>query len=89
MGGMMYALFRLFPPLALVWVLVEIVRGHRVRFLYTYQAGGNYHAGYITQFLSSPGDPRLFGRAPGETIFARYDPQAPGTSVVLAEGNPQ
>jgi hypothetical protein len=86
----MNELFRLFPPLRLVWLLVETVRGHRVRFMYTYEAGRKYNVGYISRFVSSPSDaPKLFGRAPGETVFVRYDPQAPGTSVVLAEDNPQ
>ena len=88
LGSWIYAVFSSFPPLD--WGLPEVVRGRRVRFLYTYQAGGNYHLGYITRFLPNPSNTtRLFDRAPGETIFVRYDPQAPGTSVVLAEDNRQ
>jgi len=83
-----------YTPLLLLWFLVfllmELIGRYRVRFLYTYEVGSNHYGGYEIKFVRNRREtPKLFGRAPGETIFVRYDPQAPGTSAVLAEDNLQ
>ena len=79
-----------FLPLEVIWVLVELIGGQRVRFLYTYSAGGRYYVGYANRFVWSTTDTaRLFGKAPGETIRVRYNPEKPEVSVVLAGDNPE
>ena len=83
------AALRQIPFLEIIWGLVALVRGHQVRFLYTYIAGGQYRVGYADQFVRSTSDaPRLFGRVPGETIYVRYNPEKPAVSVALAWDNP-
>ena len=73
-----------------IWLLIQLISRFRVRFLYTYEAGAHYYVGYDIEFVWDRSDTlKLFGRLPGERIFVRYDPRAPGTSVVLAEDNPR
>ncbi len=79
-----------FLPLEVIWVLVELAGAHRVRFLYTYSTGGRYYVGYANRFVwSTTNTARLFGKAPGETIRVRYNPEKPEVSVVLGEDNPE
>jgi hypothetical protein len=79
-----------FLPLEVIWAPVELVGVHRVRFLYTYSAGGRYYVGYANRFVWSASDTaKLFGKAPGETIRVRYNPKKPEVSIVLAEDNPE
>ena len=73
-----------------IWLLMQLIGRYRVRFMYTYEVGANYYVGSDVEFVRNrSGALKLFGRFPGEKIFVRYDPQAPGTSVVLAEDNPR
>lgn len=73
-----------------IWLLIQLISRFRVRFLYTYEAGARCYVGYDIEFVWNRSDTlKLFGWLPGEKILVRYDPQAPGTSVVLAEDNPR
>ena len=75
--------------LGLIFELVQRIRGHRVRLMYTYRAGDKYHAGFADRFVrNTGGTPLFYGRAPGQTIYVRYNPEKPSVSVVLAEDNP-
>jgi hypothetical protein len=79
----------IFPPLVIITALVLWVRGHRADFLYTYVAMGKYYTGSARRFVRSTKEtPRLHGRAPGETIYVRFDPDKPAVSVVIAQDNP-
>jgi hypothetical protein len=79
----------IFPPLAIITALVLWVRGHRADFLYTYAAMGKYYTGSARRFVRNiEQTPRLHGRAPGEAIFVRFDPDKPAVSIVLASDNP-
>lgn len=75
-------------PLGIIWGLVELVRGHRVTFAYTYSVAGKYYVGYAHRFVRNTSAPlELFGRAVDETIHVRYNPEKPAFSEVRAEDN--
>ncbi len=83
------AALRQIPFLGLLWLLIELIRGHRATFMYTYFAEGKYHVGRTHRYVRRKDDfPRLFGRGQGEALYVRYKPEAPAVSVVLAEDNP-
>jgi len=85
----MGAVGRVLPGAVLIWRLVEMIRGHRVTYMYTYQAEGKYLVGYTHRLVPEVGQsPRLFGKAVGETIYVRYNPSEPAVSVILSQDNP-
>ena len=73
LGAGSWAALRAFGLLGvLIGMLIELLFGIRVRFMYTYQAGDKYYVGYIDRFVRGATDsPRLFGRASGMTFYVR------------------
>lgn len=89
-AALVHAIARVVPLVVIFYWLIQIIRGHRATFMYTYLAGGKYHVGYTHCFSRREGSelPRLFGKSAGETIYVRYHPQNPSISVAQPRDNP-
>jgi hypothetical protein len=70
-----------------VYRLLQAILGHDTVFMYTYQVARKYYTGNYKPFLPTTGEPRLFGKGPGETIIVRYDPNKPQVSRLRSEDN--